>query len=66
MTTRFDCPFLAKILRKFITRTINLRTKMTTVLRFSRHNESGLRVLDVFLWGNLLLEVVLALDSKAL
>ena len=24
MSTRFDCPFLAKILEKFITQTINL------------------------------------------
>ena len=63
---RFDCPFLAQILRKFLTRTIiflfvcldlfrhdNISakplTKMTTVSRFSRQNDAGLRELNVVL-----------------
>ena len=39
---------------------------MTTVSRFSRQNDVGLRVLDVVLWENLVLVVVLVLESKAL
>ena len=39
------------------------RTKMTTVSRFSRQNEAGLRALTVVLWENL---VVLVLESKGL
>ena len=108
MSTRFDCPFLARMLEKFITQTINLfvgsvgcsvilvagnwvllqiekwqnyyrvldlfcldifakpRAKMTTVLRFSRQNDVGLRALNVALWENLVLVVVLGLQSKAL
>ena len=69
-STRFDCPFLAKILGKFITQTVNLTkmttTKMTTVLRFFRQNDVGLRALNVALWENLVLVVVLVLESKAL
>ena len=42
------------------------RTKMTTVSRFSRQNDAGLRALTVVLWENLVLEVVLVLESKAL
>ena len=42
------------------------RTKMTTVSRFSRQNDVGLRALNVVLWENLVLTVVLVLDSKAL
>ena len=39
---------------------------MMTVSRFSRQNDVGLRVLNVALWENLLLVVVLVLESKAL
>ena len=107
-STRFDCPFLAKILRKFLTgpliflfvssigcsviliagnwafslteksqncysgfdlfRHDNIfakpRTKMTTVSRFSRQNDAGLRALNVGLWENLVLVVVLVQQSK--
>ena len=42
------------------------RTKMTTVSRFSRQNDVGLRALNVVLWENLVLVVVLVLESKAL
>ena len=37
---------------------VKLRTKMTTVSRFSRQNDSGLRALNVILWENLVLVVV--------
>ena len=37
---------------------------MTTVSRFSRQNDAGLRALNVVLWENLALVVVLVLDSK--
>jgi len=37
---------------------------MTTVSRFSRQNDDGLRVLNVVLWENLVLLVVLGLESK--
>ena len=39
---------------------------MTKVLRFSRQNDVGLRALNVVLWENLVLVVVLVLESKAL
>ena len=39
---------------------------MTTVSRFSRQNDVGLRALNVDLWENLVLVVVLVLESKAL
>ena len=39
---------------------------MTTVSRFSRQNDVGLRVLNIALGENLVLAVVLVLDSKAL
>ena len=39
---------------------------MMTVSRFSRQNDVGLRALNVALWQNLLLVVVLVLESKAL
>ena len=42
------------------------RTKMTTVLRSPRQNDVGLQVLKVVLWENLVLVVVLVLESKAL
>ena len=42
------------------------RTKMTTVSRFSRQNDVGLRALNVVLLENLVLVVVLVLESKAL
>ena len=42
------------------------RAKMTTVSRFSRQNDVGLRAVTVALWENLELVVVLALESKAL
>ena len=38
---------------------------MTTVSRFSRQNDTGLRALDVFLCVNRVLEVVLVLESEA-
>ena len=41
------------------------RTKMTTVSRFSRQNDIGLGSLNVALWENVVL-VVLVLESKAL
>ena len=31
MSTRFDCPFLAKILEKFITQTINILLFVSSV-----------------------------------
>ena len=37
---------------------------MTTVSRFSRQNDAGLRTLNVVLWENLVLVVVLVLQSK--
>ena len=37
---------------------------MTTVSRFSRQNDADLRALNVVLWENLALVVVLVLDSK--
>ena len=37
---------------------------MTTVSRFSRQNDAGLRALNVALWENLVLVVVLVLESK--
>ena len=37
---------------------------MTTVSRFSRQNDAGLRALNVALWANLVLEVVPVLESK--
>ena len=37
---------------------------MTTVSRFSRQNEAGLRALNVVLRENLVLVVVLVLESK--
>ena len=39
---------------------------MTTVSRFPRQSEAGLHVLTVVLWENLVLVVVLGLESKAL
>ena len=39
---------------------------MTTVSRFSRQNDAGLSALNVVLWKNLVLVVVLVLESKAL
>ena len=39
---------------------------MTTVSRFSRQNDTGLRALDVFLCVNRVLVVVLVLESEAL
>ena len=39
---------------------------MTTVSRFYRQNDAGLRALNVVLWENLVLVVVLVLGSKAL
>ena len=38
---------------------------MTTVLRFSRQNDAGLRALNFVLWENLVLVVVLVLESKS-
>ena len=40
------------------------RTKMTTASRFSRQNDTGLRVLNANLWGNLVLVLFLVLESK--
>ena len=37
---------------------------MTTVSRFSRQNDAGLRALNVVLWENLVHVVVLVLESK--
>ena len=37
---------------------------MTTASRFSRRNDAGLRALNVALWENLVLVVVLVLESK--
>ena len=37
---------------------------MTTVSRFSRQDDAGLRALNVALWENLVLVVVLVLGSK--
>ena len=37
---------------------------MTTVSRFSRQNEAGLRALNVAQWQNLVLVVVLVRESK--
>ena len=37
---------------------------MTTVSRFSRQNDADLRALNVVLWENLLLVVVLVLESN--
>ena len=37
---------------------------MTTVSRFSRQNDVGLRALNVVLWENFVLVVVLVLESK--
>ena len=37
---------------------------MTMVSRFSRQNDVGLRVLNVVQWENLVLVVVLVLESK--
>ena len=42
------------------------RGLLTTVSRFSRQNDVGLRALKVLLWENLVLAVVLILESKAL
>jgi len=42
------------------------RTKMTTVSRFSRQNDLGLRARNVVLRENLVLLVVLVLESKTL
>ena len=39
---------------------------MTTVSRFSRQNNVGLHALNVVLWENLVLVIVLVLESKAL
>ena len=39
---------------------------MTTVSRFSRKNDAGLRAPNVVLWEQLALVVVLVLESKAL
>ena len=39
---------------------------MTMVSRFSRQNDVGLRTLNAVLWENLVLVVVLVLESKAL
>ena len=40
------------------------RSEMTTVSRFSRQKDAGLRALNVALWENLVLLVVLVLESK--
>ena len=40
------------------------RSKTTTVSRISRQNDAGLRALNVALWENLVLVVVLVLESK--
>ena len=37
---------------------------MMTVSRFSRQNDAGLHTLNVVLWENLVLVVVLMLESK--
>ena len=37
---------------------------MTTVSRFSRQNDTGLRALNVVQWENLVLVVALILESK--
>ena len=42
------------------------RTKMTTVQRFPRQNDAGLRALTVVLRGKLVPVVILVLNSKAL
>ena len=39
---------------------------MTTVSHFSRQNDAGLRALNVVIWENLLLAVVLVLESNSL
>ena len=39
---------------------------MTTVSRFSRQNDAGLRALTVILYENFVLVVVLVLECKAL
>ena len=39
---------------------------MTTVSSFSRENDGSLRALNVVLWENLVLVVVLVLESKVL
>ena len=39
---------------------------MTTASRFSRQNDAGLRVLMIVLRENLVLVVILVLESKAL
>ena len=39
---------------------------MTPVSRFSRQNDAGLRALTIVLWENLVVVVVLVLESKAL
>ena len=39
---------------------------MTTVSRFPRQNDVGLRALNVVRWENLVLVVVLVLESKGL
>ena len=39
---------------------------MTTVSSFPRQNDAGFRALNVVLWENLVLVVVLVLESKAL
>ena len=39
---------------------------MTTVSRFSHQNDIGFRALNVVLWENLVLVVILVLESKGL
>ena len=39
---------------------------MTTVSRFSRQNDAGLRALNVALWENLVLAIILVLESNSL
>ena len=39
---------------------------MTTVSRFSRQNDADLHALNIVLWENLVLLVVLVLESRAL
>ena len=42
------------------------RGRMTTAITFSRQNDAGSRVIDTQCWENLVLEVVLVSESKAL
>ena len=55
-----------RVLDLFWQDNIQPRSKMTTVSRFSRQYDAGLRALNVALWENLVLVVVLdlVLESK--